>query len=854
MKKIKKLIGFASLSLFGVALLAGCEPTYSEEDIVSIEINEATFNGSWTFYLDTTVSYNTLAVDLLDSNSNVLNTIKYTDSPSSFEYSTIDTSELVTGGIFSVTYTTSLGTSFSATHEYNVVETTNATPTSWAQNDQYSYYLSSVSTALDQNTSYYDVNGNFDLSLITDTDLASTSLMRSDGKFYVANHNAVDLSPVRYAFVSSGDLVITSAMPDNTTISIYAQSDTSMETNLVEDYFDDDDYEIACTTGMVDFTDDLSGLETDIRVVFSVDGNNPNFSTLTMDVTLVDGWNITEAEQLILIDNAKTSSSSYSTRVQNSYLDKKKEVLGTNDVTATTSYEAFVLFNDVTIELEDLPDGVLWQSGDTGYAQALDGTLKDWYFIYEHNIGQSWGNTDSNEFNFYGNYNSIILGETFPYVISERSDYTNSNTGLNPDKVDTHTTLFGSNQSSYTEEYSFYFYDLTAVGNQGVSTDQQIDIDDDGETETAGGVLFCKNRADTNFENCNINSFFTIFVTQGEGNASSISNEYQIDYNLNYTKMNNCYSTPVFVYGESNVNVNNSLLSNSGGPLFILQSIAYGGRTFDEEQVEGTNVVVDENTVLKNYVTGQGGWFDLMGATNSVSTLKNIGYTFERQLNKSFVTNRSDGEEVLNLIAIALSTNMEEAGALDPDMRSTFKVGGVEYINYTSGEDELDDLMEEAAESGMNTTLLGQIADAIANTTYGSQFLFYALSGVRDTYSNAYTLPSFMTYDENGNQTFTTVTSSDGQNFDSIVSTGYYINLLGSELGLGNLVDAEISSDFADGSDYITAYFAMSDGDFSAPSISTSNSNSFFTSLVNAYLNSYQGSTAYGVVFELFDA
>ncbi len=876
MKKIIKMLGLALLGLSASSLVVGCGPTesYTNDDVKSIAINEKTFNNNWDFTLNQTVNYSSLQIDLLDSSDKVLDTLSYTENKNSITYTEIDTSKLATGLEFTVTYTDSDGKKFNATHEYDVVET-NYILTNWGASVAYSEYQELKNAALDKQENLL-TNGELDYSKIKTNHeaLVGGSNIKSDGKFYVANHNAVRLSPQVYG-LSAEDLtkpdvspVPINELPEDMTLTISSQS--AKENLDVEDYFDEGGLEKALNTGLVDFKDDLTGLETDVTLTFSCSLGS-SFPSISLDVTIVDGWNITDAKELVLFDNAKsTSYHGYSSELCQSYVDLKNEVLGTTNATSTTSFENFVLFNNVSIGADDLPTGLIWSKDDEESTNYLNGSLKDWHFIYEHNVGKEWDNLESDSFNFYGNYNQLSLGDDFPWVLSERSDYGgHQNDEEKPTKIDTHTTLFGSDQDDFTQnqDYQYNFVDFSAIGNQGVAENQLVDINGTPENEdddvVGGGVLFGKFRRDLNYNNCNINSFFTVNVTQGETSVNNISNEYQIAINVNDSKISNCYSSMFFNYGESDIYVNRSILTEAGGPLVINQAIPYndpnsGFQDVDPSDIQGTNFFADDTSILLNVVTGQGGWFDIYGASSSIAMIRQISDGAFKKEKYTLFTDRGDGETGLNLVGISMCIHMESAGALKPGMHSRIAIGGRDYINYGEGGEDQQNIQKALlALSGGDMTQLPTLVNLLTNTPYGSQLLLNFASSLGGQFAAAAQLPLFTTYDASGNRVISSLQVTDPSNLEnsSLTTLDYYLNL-----AMGNQTSPSIPDNFgnlnANGSNYIGAYVQLAGAatnNLSTYNVSPRIDQTQLITRLAQYLKTYKGSTSYGVVMELFD-
>ena len=241
----------------------------------------------------------------------------------------------------------------------------------------------------------------------------SGSFISNEGKFRVGTVNAVNIMPIVYGVdildPNLEPILISELDKNDVDVKLYDQSNNE-ELNY-SDYFLDNDFDLLKSVGSLKFKDEIDESKPrDIKLVFSylASDDKDSFKDLTFEISIVDGgYNITDAKQLVLIDNAKSSASDGV--IYNGYDTLKKEVLGVSDLTGLkTSYEDFVIFNDITISKEDLPSTVMWSeeiNANVSEDSPLYGTLIDWLYVYEHELNSS--NEGSDSFNLYGNYNRI---------------------------------------------------------------------------------------------------------------------------------------------------------------------------------------------------------------------------------------------------------------------------------------------------------------------------------------------------------------------------------------------------------------------------------------------------------------
>ena len=350
----------------------------------------------------------------------------------------------------------------------------------------------------------------------------------------------------------------------------------------------------------------------------------------------------------------------------------------------------------------------------------LNNTLKDWQWVYAHTPTSSSGSCT-----IYGNYNHIALGETFPYILTESKNYSaptlpdSSATAIN-----SHTTLFGNPVISPENcNYQFRFFDISITGNQGVlETDQRNE--ETGLLE--GGLLLTKFKNNLLFNNTVVNNFFTINVNDGPGSKNSLGEDgYQPTTSIKDSKMFDCFSTMLFNYSESKTEVKHSILSNSGGFLFINQANPYGDSNnkswygTDPSKIKGTIINIDETTILDNYVTGQGGWFQIYGAQSAIGLLKSLINPGFKKYGKTFT--KAEGDyELFNAIALNMNSSMESAEPLGSGMVAQINIGEDISIDTTGNKEKVDTDYKSVNPSDP-MTMLG-FAQDLYNTEYGALY------------------------------------------------------------------------------------------------------------------------------------
>ena len=677
----------------------------------------------------------------------------------------------------------------------------------------------------------------------------SGSFISNKGKFRVGTVNAVNIMPIVYGVdildPNLEPILISELDKNDVDVKLYDQSNNE-ELNY-SDYFLDNDFDLLKSVGSLKFKDEIDESKPrDIKLVFSylASDDKDSFKDLTFEISIVDGgYNITDAKQLVLIDNAKSSASDGV--IYNGYDTLKKEVLGVSDLTGLkTSYEDFVIFNDITISKEDLPSTVMWSeeiNAEVTEDSPLYGTLIDWLYVYEHELNSS--NEGSDSFNLYGNYNRISLGEDFPWIRSvDHYDSGEPSVIEAPDgataSVNSHSALFGNDAYDYANiKYEFNIVDLAVTGNQGVDEDQLIDINgtpnDASDDAVCGGLLFSKSGCILNFDNANISSFFTININNGVGSKTTLLERQGERPTLNVidSRLSDCFSTMLFNYSESLINVESSVLEKSGGFLFINQALALDNKDswahdLSEEEkalLKGSDVIVDSESILNNFVTGEGGWFDIYGATSAVASIKGLVDPAMNKIDKGMFNSDSR----MNSIVLTMNSNMETAGPLSGNMNALVKIGDVTYLDYQDGKEEMDQAMSGIDLSNQLTLL--SLLTAATSYDYGASF-FAKYPTV--LLSNGKNLDNSVYY----NTIYGDITDGDITDLSAVTLE----SMIKSAVGLGSI-------EGSDGSKMSNKYLSLFYYFGQNPSVPSD-----LSKIVSDYA-AFNGSNAYNLVVELFN-
>ena len=340
------------------------------------------------------------------------------------------------------------------------------------------------------------------------------------------------------------------------------------------------------------------------------------------EVSVVDGYNVYEAWELLYMDNS-TDSICY-----NSYFhfwDALKAEKG-----ITYSPNALILQADIAMTAEDIPAQFLWSDADeslspsdSDYERAL-GSLKDYATLFFHHV------EDNGEFHIYGNLFGIDTSAV-PVVVRENDNITPEGMAIS------HAQLFyiyGDSSSNSSIE------NVSILGNAPKVEDKQ----------KAGGLIFAKVEGTNHLtQNVISSGFFITFF------PNATRDPYVVDSCKAYDGFN-CF---IYNWGSTDVTIKNSELIGCGGPIVIQDHIRKGQ---ENEQVGASKF---ENCVIESYVTGQEGWFVVVGAATVVPLIKQLDAIFNAA-GKSFLKTKTDGTNTytyMNLITVNKSGSAQSVTA-----------------------------------------------------------------------------------------------------------------------------------------------------------------------------------------------
>lgn len=702
MKKLTKLTILA-LGAIASTCLASCGPDSSSSSddsssvqptLTSIKIVSGSIKTS--FSQKSTPNYNNLAIDLFDENNNKMKTLKWVENKDSISHTEIDTSELATGKVFTVTYNDG-SKEFTDTLNYNVVDA--YTLSSWAANPNYTY------------TTGYQTNK----KISSDEDNLEKGFMKS-ATFYVGNMNSVNLLPELNGLNKE-----TYEVTELTTIPTGATMKLSSEgMDLVVDSYIENASSFV-KDGQLKFKDDITGSFT---ITLSYSGQKD----IIYNVEVVDAYNVSKATDLFAFYNNNTDDASYFTPVY-----EFKQELGLPDA------DNIVIQNDISIGKNDIPSVFIWQESE-GCDATVVGSLKDYARLFEHQFDDA-----AETATVYGNLHTISFNTNeddenmFPYVLTENEQ---GHAQSESEPISCHASLFygyyGANQNPF--DCQIIFKDLQASGNNGV--------DDTSTTTRRAGPMFLKTAVDAKLDNVLVNSFYMAAMADGpfsytEDGVNKIGRYINGKYtspklDIDSCRFNDSANAALYFFGQSRGDIKNSDITKAGGPLIFtnpqiepLPDDVVSALSFTP--TFSTEVNIDENTFLSNFTAGKGGWFDAYSASAMASNLQSMDGLFT-PYGMSFLRTKNDVKK-FNLILVNLPISGDEAlqlPSLDEGCTNvTIKKGNNVIYSNLDGYKEvmtayaaLATATQAAASAAELSAAYNAYAEAVSGSFYGNNLAY----------------------------------------------------------------------------------------------------------------------------------
>ena len=404
--------------------------------------------------------------------------------------------------------------------------------------------------------------------------------------------------------------------------------------------------------------------------------------TVSFVFNVIDGYNAYTAKELAYISNsaaAITGDGSLKSHKGNDHNDAQvgwKAIRDENGLTLNpTDVKAVIFHDDISLTKDDIAQSMLISREEVSgqYADFIAGSLKDYSHMGVYHRILAPGE----RFVIEGNYFTLD---------AQAIPVTYDHTGLGQNiQFDSDGTVTQSDVISHIQLFFFetleYSHKLHAIGLEKDELDETdcyaairnlSVIGNSPRTEdkaAQGGLIFEKNDG-IFFEVDNLISkkFFITLFSQGEG-----SGVYK------NVKVFDSYNSPVFVWGQEDVRINNLISANSGGPGIICTMYKYAASTINRALFPH---IVATDCVFDNPVTGNEAWFALVGASLLVPDVKGLNIPLNATTGRGYLK-----DDKFNIYAVVLNDSGYKFSA--SEIKVYLEING-NVLDYGNGAKEGD--------------------------------------------------------------------------------------------------------------------------------------------------------------------
>ncbi len=337
--------------------------------------------------------------------------------------------------------------------------------------------------------------------------------------------------------------------------------------------------------------------------------------TKTLEVTVVDAYNIHDAKELNVITNVSKDlgNSGYNQlTVVNTFLQN-------NGITRPATLNGVVLHNNFTIQKTDLPAEY--------FCTGVNGNTYIWdhQSIYYHEM------TSAGTFNFYGNYFTINT-YNIPIVAPQGTQLVggklaNDDNGLSSSEI----FRFNVAENLWYEpnfNHTDYVYNFYALGMN--DNDESVSVEDliESQRHMLGVYAFKTAKATYNLNAVNATRYY--ITAMPEYDCQTV--------NLNYTKFYDAWQSHINTWTRNDIddenatelhanhvpttiNINNSFVGKAGGPAILCMN----ANTSDPANSQSKNIVnIDANSTVFSYVVGTEAWFTSHGIDSQAGMIAGV--------------------------------------------------------------------------------------------------------------------------------------------------------------------------------------------------------------------------------------
>ena len=391
--------------------------------------------------------------------------------------------------------------------------------------------------------------------------------------------------------------------------------------------------------------------------------------TKSINVAIVDGYNVYEAYELNYITNSdafdfsETNANETRTQVQivDDFLRNEK------NATRPDRLNAIVIHNNLVIEKTDIPREYFLDGN-------RDNDFYDYMSVFIHAL-----NDTQKIFTIHGNY-FAIYSYNLPCVVEEGV--------ANQDNMVSNALLFRFTVDvDMDKNYDHTKYTTNIRNLMLVDNDPKSDNEATAKKAMLGIIAIKTLGHVINVDNVNVQAFYISLVAERDYHTVNIKdsifyNSYQNHIHLaaDNPAQENDDEPLANGYPRLTLNVTNSSVTQSGGPAIIAQTIK---PTVTKNKHSGALVNLSNDSVVESWVSGDEAWFKALMLTSFSSQIKNFDlYTKKEDSTfvKEEIKNVNGDKKTFKLMNIVM------VNLLVPDMD-----GGIDgAINQVLGSTDVD--------------------------------------------------------------------------------------------------------------------------------------------------------------------
>ena len=377
-----------------------------------------------------------------------------------------------------------------------------------------------------------------------------------------------------------------------------------------------------------------------------------NTSPITLEVKVIDAYNVYEAWQLAVIDNDPA-------RGDWTTFKEEHGILG-------FAPAGVVFHSDIHISANDVPASFFYvTTTETVYTNTTDSTTKTAPVgtRYLQDGAEVYRRVGGADFVIEGNFFTLDT-QNFPLVPSDAVFGKESGYGYGEDFSNSTLFVFSTNYNlreavpndrAYTD-----MKNLHIVGNAG----RNNYVDANGDLASAGGLIFAKSRGYSiaSFDNMIGNAFFIAYFP-----------DYESDVTMTNIKFYDSYQNAMMCWGDTKCTLDNAYFNGAGGPLVICQSALLG-----DNVTWITPVLNATNFTAETHLTGEEIWFTAVNATTVIGDIKALGQGLHY---KAGLGDFVDSNGKMNIVGLLMASGSDATaiiGGFDAQGEMVFNGEGIE--------------------------------------------------------------------------------------------------------------------------------------------------------------------------------